>query len=40
VIVLANDVLYVPDSIAKHAFTRGLEAAIQLATGAVLFGVR
>ena len=40
VAVLANDVLYVPDSTAKHAFTRGLEAAIQLATGAVLFGVR
>jgi polysaccharide export outer membrane protein len=40
VAVLANDVLYVPDSAAKHAFTRGLEVAIQLATGAVIYGVR
>jgi polysaccharide export outer membrane protein len=40
VAVMPNDVLYVPDSAAKRAFTRGLEAAIQLATGAVLFGVR
>lgn len=38
--VMANDVLYIPDSTAKRAFTRGLEAAVQLATGAVLFGVR
>jgi polysaccharide export outer membrane protein len=40
VAVLANDVLYIPDSTAKRAFTRGLEAAVQLATGVVLFGVR
>ncbi len=40
VAVKPNDVLYVPDSTAKRAFTRGVEAAIQLATGAVLFGVR
>lgn len=40
VAVMANDVLYVPDSTAKRAFSRGLEAAVQLATGAVLFGVR
>lgn len=38
--VMANDVLYIPDSTAKRAFSRGLEAAVQLATGAVLFGVR
>ena len=37
--VLANDVLFVPDSTAKRAFARGLEAAIQLSTGVVLFGV-
>jgi len=40
VAVMANDVLYVPDSTAKRAFTRGLEAAIQLASGAVIFGIR
>jgi polysaccharide export outer membrane protein len=37
VAVIANDVLYVPDSTAKRAFSRGLEAAVQLATGAILF---
>lgn len=35
--VLPNDVLFVPDSTAKRAFTRGLEAAIQLSTGLILF---
>ena len=38
--VLANDVLYVPDSTAKRAFTRGLESALQVATGIVLLGAR
>lgn len=37
VVVMANDVLYVPDSTAKRAFSRGLEAAIQVATGALVF---
>lgn len=36
VVVQANDVLYVPDSTAKRAFSRGLEAALQVATGMVL----
>jgi len=36
--VHANDVLFVPDSTAKRAFSRGLEAAIQIATGVVLLG--
>jgi len=36
--VLANDVLYVPDSTAKRAFARGLEAAIQVSTGLLLLG--
>jgi polysaccharide export outer membrane protein len=40
IVVQANDVLFIPDSTAKRAFSRGVEAAIQLATGAVLFGVR
>jgi polysaccharide export outer membrane protein len=35
--VQPNDVLFVPDSVAKRAFARGLESAIQLATGAILF---
>jgi len=37
--VLANDVLFVPDSTAKRALARGVEAAIQLSTGIVLLGV-
>ncbi len=36
--VLANDVLYVPDSTAKRAFARGLEAALQIAVGAAVIG--
>jgi len=39
VAVRANDVLFVPDSTAKRAFARGLESAIQIATGVVLLGV-
>jgi len=38
VAVRANDVLFVPDSNAKRAFSRGLEAAIQVATGVILLG--
>jgi len=37
--VRPNDVLFVPDSTAKRAFSRGLEAAIQVATGVLLLGV-
>lgn len=33
-----NDVLYVPDSKPKKAFVRGLEAAIQMGTGVVVWG--
>lgn len=40
VAVLANDVLYVPDSTAKRAFSRGLEAALQVATGVLVLGAR
>jgi len=40
VAVLANDVLYVPDSLSKRAFTRGLAAALQVATGLAIIGVR
>jgi len=40
VAVLANDVLYVPDSAAKRAFTKGLAAALQIATGVAILGVR
>jgi polysaccharide export outer membrane protein len=38
IVVQANDVLFVPDSSAKRAFSRGLEAAMQVATGVVLLG--
>jgi polysaccharide export outer membrane protein len=38
VVVRANDVLYVPDSGAKRAFSRSLEAAMQVATGVLLLG--
>lgn len=36
--VQANDVLYVPDSGAKRAFTRGLEAAMSIATSVAILG--
>ncbi len=38
--VQPNDVLFVPDSTAKRALRRGLEAALQVATGVALIGVR
>jgi polysaccharide export outer membrane protein len=40
VVVYANDVLYVPDSTSKRAFTRGLTAALQVATGLALISIR
>ncbi len=33
-----NDILFVPDSAAKKAFARGLEAALQTATGLAVYG--
>jgi polysaccharide export outer membrane protein len=36
--VRANDVLFVPDSTAKRAFSRGLESAVQIVTGLALLG--
>jgi len=39
VMVRASDVLYIPDSNAKRAFSRGLEAAVQIATSVALLGV-
>ena len=39
VTVLANDVLFVPDSSGKRALSRGLDAAIQIATSVAIFGV-
>lgn len=38
VALLANDVLFVPESMARRAFTRGLEAALQVATGVAVVG--
>jgi polysaccharide export outer membrane protein len=37
VAIRPNDVLYVPDSTAKHAFARGLESALQVATGVLVY---
>jgi polysaccharide export outer membrane protein len=37
--VRPNDVLFVPDSTAKRAFSRGIESAVQIATGIILLGV-
>lgn len=34
----ANDILFVPDSTSKRAIRRGAEAAIQIATGLVIWG--
>ncbi|HVA00666.1 MAG TPA: hypothetical protein VMV34_03330, partial [Terriglobia bacterium] len=33
-----NDILFVPDSTSKRAMRRGAEAAIQIATGLVIWG--
>ncbi len=38
IVVRPNDVLFVPESTAKRAFSRGLEAAIQVATAAAVYG--
>ncbi|HKO04557.1 MAG TPA: SLBB domain-containing protein, partial [Candidatus Acidoferrales bacterium] len=37
--VRPNDVLFVPDSTAKRAFSRGIETAVQIATGVILLGI-
>ncbi len=37
--VMANDVLFVPDSAGKRALARGLEAALQIATSVTILGV-
>lgn len=37
--LLANDVLFVPDSAGKRAMARGLEAALQIATSVAILGV-
>jgi polysaccharide biosynthesis/export protein len=34
----ANDILFIPDSASKRAFHRGAEAAVQIATGLVIWG--
>lgn len=34
----ADDILFVPDSAAKKAFIRGMEAAVQTATGLAIYG--
>ena len=34
----ANDILFVPDSTSKRALQRGAEAAVQIATGLVIWG--
>jgi len=34
----ANDILFIPDSISKKALRRGVEAALQMATGVVIWG--
>lgn len=34
----ANDILFVPDSASKRALRRGVEAALQMATGVVILG--
>ena len=34
----ANDILFIPDSISKRVLQRGAEAAVQIATGVVIWG--
>jgi len=36
--LFANDILFIPDSAAKKAFARGLEAALQAVTGLAVYG--
>jgi polysaccharide biosynthesis/export protein len=38
VAMVANDILFIPNSAAKSATLRGVEAAIQMATGVVIWG--
>jgi len=38
VLLLADDILFVPDSAAKRAFQRSMEAAVQVATGLAIYG--
>jgi polysaccharide export outer membrane protein len=35
--LLANDILFVPTSVARNAFIRGMEAAIQIGTGVAIY---
>jgi len=37
-LLLADDILFVPDSAAKRAFQRSMEAAVQVATGLAIYG--
>ena len=37
VALLANDILFVPNSAAKNALIRGMEAAVQIGTGVVIY---
>jgi polysaccharide export outer membrane protein len=34
----ANDILFIPDSTSKRVLQRGAEAAVQIATGVVIWG--
>ncbi len=36
--LVANDILFIPDSTSKRALRRGAEAAVQIATGVVIWG--
>jgi hypothetical protein len=40
VVLRPNDVLFVPNNVAGSALKRATEAAIQIATGVAVFGVR
>jgi polysaccharide export outer membrane protein len=37
--LLAEDILFIPSSAAKRAFTRGMESVFQVATGVAIYGV-
>jgi polysaccharide export outer membrane protein len=37
-LLLADDILFVPDSTSKRAFQRGMEAVLQVATGLAIYG--
>jgi polysaccharide biosynthesis/export protein len=39
-VLQAEDILFIPDSSGKRAFSRGIESVVQAATGVAIYGAR